>query len=307
MLKNHSDHESAPGGAVRVQKFLSDAGVASRRHAEEMILDGRVSVNGAVLMQLPAFVDPQRDDVRVDGRRVRVQAHEYFLANKPKGFVCTNDDPSGRPMAVELLPQMEARLFVVGRLDVESTGLLLLTNDGELAQRVTDPRSGLTKVYRATVRGRVGDDLPARLKRGVYLSEGRARANDVVIIHRDREVSTLEITLGEGPNRQVRRMLAGLGYPVRQLKRISIGPLTVKAIPLGASRRMTERELSQLKKALDQPAAAPVAGPEKKPGVHVRPKMAKRKTGPRKPKRRPAAAEGGPVVPLEKPKRRLIT
>lgn len=304
-MKN-SEHESAPDGAVRVQKFLSDAGVASRRHAEEMILDGRVSVNGTTLMQLPAFVDPQRDDVRVDGRRVRVQAHEYFLANKPKGFVCTNDDPSGRPMAVELLPPMEARLFVVGRLDVESTGLLLLTNDGELAQRVTNSRSGLTRVYRATVRGRVGDDLPARLKRGVYLSEGRARANDVAIIHRDREVSTLEITLGEGPNRQVRRMLAAMGYPVKQLKRISIGPLSLKAIPLGASRRMSDRELTQLKRALDQPVTATATGPQKQPGVHVRPQMAKKKSAGRK-KVRKAVVTGGPVVPIEKPKRRLIT
>lgn len=295
---NSSD--AIPSGAMRLQKFLSDAGVASRRHAEQLILDGLVSVNGATVMQLPAFVDPQQDDVRVEGRRVRAQELAYFVANKPAGFVCTNDDPSGRRLAAELLPPMKERLFVVSRLDVESTGLLLFSNDGELAQRITHPRFGIEKVYRVTVRGRVPDDIAGRLRAGVYFAEGRARASDAQIIHRERDSSALEITLTEGRNRQVQRMLAKLGFPVRQLKRIKIGPLSLKGIPVGASRPLSPRELSELKAAL--PDAAQQAPRPKNAGDKPRKRSApRRKVAP------PAPARSAPADRSDERKRRLIT
>jgi len=237
-------------GRVRLQKFLSEAGVASRRRAEELIEAGRVLVNDAIVDQLPAFVDAQNDRVVVDGVPVRIQPLEYFLVHKPKGIVCTNRDPAGRPRAIDLLPPTKARLNVVGRLDADSTGLLLMTNDGELAEQITHPRLGVPKVYRVEVRGQVPRDIAAKLREGVRLAEGKATASEVEIVHRSRQASVLRITLREGRNRQVRRMLARLGHAVKTLKRIQIGPLRVKHLPVGACRRLTDRELRELRSAV---------------------------------------------------------
>jgi 23S rRNA pseudouridine2605 synthase len=236
---------------VRLQKFLSDAGVASRRAAEELVRDGHVLVNDQIVDTLPAFVDPRHDRVVVNGAPVRAERHVYFLVHKPKGVVCTDRDPAGRMRVVDLLPPIKARLFIVGRLDASSTGLLLMTNDGELAERVTHPRYGVPKVYSAQVRGRVPDDLPTRMKAGVYLSEGKAQASSVQVTHRGRDASMLKITLREGRNRQIRRMLARLGHRVKALKRLAIGPLMVKGLPPGAARPLTPRELVSLRRAVE--------------------------------------------------------
>jgi len=233
-------------GRMRLQKFLSDTGVASRRHAEELILDGRVLVNDEIVTSLPAFVDPGHDRVVVDGVLVRRQPLVYYLVHKPPGVVCTHFDPAHRTRAIDLLPPLKQRLFPVGRLDEESSGLLLMTNDGELAQQIAHPRYGVPKVYRAEVRGRVPSDLPEQMKRGVYLAEGKARASEVEIIRATNKISILNITLREGRNRQVRRMLAKLGYPVRKLKRLQIGPLSLKGLPVGAARSLTPQELQML-------------------------------------------------------------
>ncbi len=254
-----------PSTRVRLQKFLSDAGVASRRRAEELIRDGHVLVNDQMVDTLPAFVDPRRDKVVVDGTLVRTERHVYLLVHKPKGVVCTDRDPAGRLRAVDLLPPLRARLFIVGRLDTDSSGLLLMTNDGELAERITHPRYGVPKVYRAEVRGRVPTDLPERMRAGVYFSDGKAQATNVRVTHRGRDASVLQITLKEGRNRQVRRMLARLGHRVKALKRLAIGPLTLKRLPLGAVRPLTVRELSDLRRAIDQ-AAAQVRGHPKRRG-----------------------------------------
>ncbi len=251
------DAQRARAPGMRLQKFLSDTGVASRRHAEELILAGRVLVNNEVVDTLPAFIDPAEDRIIVDGARVRPQRLEYFLVHKPKGVVCTNRDPAGRVRAIDLLPDLPVRLFPVGRLDEESTGLLLMTNDGELAQRITHPRYGVPKTYYAEVRGRVPPDLPARMKAGVFFAEGRARASEVEVVHSGSDRSALQITLREGRNRQVRRMLVRLGHPVRKLKRVQIGPLSLHGLPVGGARRLTVKELAQLRAACEQgPAAA---------------------------------------------------
>jgi 23S rRNA pseudouridine2605 synthase len=257
---------SAPDGSgrMRLQKFLSDAGIASRRHAEELILEGRVLVNDEIVATLPVFVDPAQDTVIVDGAVVRTQAPVYFLVHKPPGVVCTHYDPAGRTRAVDLLPPMRQRLFPVGRLDEESSGLLLMTNDGELAQCMTHPRFGVPKVYRAEVRGRVPADLPEQLKRGVFLSDGRARAAQVEIIQASLDRSILNITLREGRNRQIRRMLAHLGHPVRKLKRLQIGPLSVKGLPVGGSRALTRRELNELRAAMRAASTRAAAGPRRR-------------------------------------------
>ena len=246
MAKTVSDHD----GRVRLQKFLSDAGVASRRRAEELIREGRVLVNNLPVTELPAFVRPGADQVICNGAPVKFERNEYYLVHKPKGFVCTNFDPAGRRRAVDLLPPNVARLFPVGRLDINTTGLLLMTNDGELAERITHPRFGVPKVYRAEVRGKVRRDLPARLKEGVYLSDGKAVASEVRIIHSATDRSMLEITLREGKNRQVRRMLARCDHKVTRLTRIKIGTLSMKNLPLGGARRLTGKELQALRDEL---------------------------------------------------------
>lgn len=264
---------------MRLQKFLSDAGIASRRHAEQMVLEGRVLINDRVVESLPAFVDPARDVVVVDGAPVHIRAAQYWLIHKPKGVVCTNSDPDGRPRAIDLLPPLDARLFPVGRLDADSSGLLLMTNDGELAQQVTHPRFGIPKVYRAEVRGIVEPAVVHKLKDGVWLSEGRAQASSVRIIHTERQATMLEITLREGRNRQVRRMLARLGHPVRKLKRIQIGSLSLKGLPLGGARLCSEREIADLKAELA--AAAETAGTHR-----------------RRPRRRTTSAADAPATPV---------
>ena len=235
---------------VRLQKFLAEAGVASRRHAEDLIEAGRVLVNDVLVDRLPAFVNPREDRVIVDGTPVRIQPAEYFIMHKPKGVVCTNRDPAGRLRVVDLLPPTKAPLNVVGRLDADSTGLLLMTNDGELAEQVTHPRLELAKVYRVEVQGQVPRDLVAKMKKGVHLAEGKATASEIEIVRRNRERSILKITLREGRNRQIRRMLARLNHPVRALKRVQIGPLSLKGLPVGACRRLTARELAELRRAV---------------------------------------------------------
>jgi 23S rRNA pseudouridine2605 synthase len=180
---------------------------------------------------------------------VRPRPAEYFILHKPKGVVCTHKDPAGRLRAVDLLPPTGAPLFPVGRLDADSTGLLLLTNDGDLAQRITHPRYGIEKVYRAEVRKAVSPEIVDQMKAGMFFAEGKVRASNVEITHRGRDHGVLMITLREGRNRQVRRMLAKLGYPVRTLKRLFIGQLSLKGLPVGSARRLTPREVAALREA----------------------------------------------------------
>ena len=306
----------APGGQpVRLQKFLSDAGVASRRHAEELIQEGRVLVNDEIVDELPAFVDPRKDRVIVDGRVVHIQRHRYFIMNKPRGVVCTNRDPAGRMRAVDLLPPMAERLFVVGRLDAESTGLLLMTNDGELAEEILHPRYGISKVYRVKVQGRVSADLPALMARGVYLSDGKATAAHVEITHSGNAESVLNVMLREGRNRQVRRMLARLGHRVKALKRLRIGSLDVRGLPEGSCRSLSPAEVDELRAAVAKAREQAARPGRSRPTSAKAPRRAKR-TGEGRPakdeaKRGKAAGGGKPRRGSREtesgPSRRIIT
>jgi len=205
-------------------------------------------VNGHVVRELPVLVDAASDRVCVDGKPIRAERKAYFLLHKPKGVVCTNDDPAGRRRAVDLLPGIRERIFPVGRLDAESTGLLLLTNDGELAQRITHPRFGVAKTYRAEVAGRMEEPDLERIRRGVWLSEGRTGPADVKITYRRPQSTIIEVTLREGRNREVRRVLAKIGHKVYRLVRIKIGPLSLSKLPLGAARSLRPDELANLKR-----------------------------------------------------------
>lgn len=234
---------------MRLQKFLSRAEVASRRAGEAMIRAGRVKVNGRVVTEMGVQVEPERDRVEVDGRRVRISAPVWVALHKPPGCVTTRSDPRGRRTVYDLLPPELSGLFHVGRLDYASEGLLLLSNQGDLAHRLLHPRYGLERIYDVMVDGDVPDAALRRLVQGVQLDDGVARAEGV---ERRRAVagkSVLRVTLKEGRKREVRRMLGAVGHPVRRLVRRRYGPIALGRLPRGEWRRLTEREVAALRQA----------------------------------------------------------
>ncbi|MGA1980818.1 MAG: pseudouridine synthase, partial [Sedimentisphaerales bacterium] len=206
----------------RLQKVLAAAGIASRRRCEEVILEGVVRVNGRVVDSLPAFVDPEKDIITVNGREISAVPKVYFLLNKPKGVICTNFDPQGRKKAIDIVKSRE-RIFCVGRLDIESTGLIILTNDSEMANKLTHPRYGLAKTYIVGVKGEVGGEQIEKLKRGVWLAEGKTGKAAIKVLKRSHKESLAEVTIQEGLNREIRRMFAKVGLPVKSLTRTRIG------------------------------------------------------------------------------------
>jgi pseudouridine synthase len=243
--------ETIPDSASgpRLQKFLADAGVASRREGERLIQAGRVEVNGRTTTTLGVRVDPERDQVRVDGRPVRpVGRKVYYLLNKPKGVITSASDPEGRPTVVELLQGVRERIFPVGRLDWGSEGLLILTNDGDLAYRLTRPANHVAKVYRVKVKGAVDESVLKSLRRGMVLDGRRTLPSRVERISGQTN-SWLEVTLYEGRRNQIRRMFDRLGHRVQKLKRIAIGPLRDRALKPGEWRRLTTDEIRCLQEA----------------------------------------------------------
>ncbi len=235
-------------GGERLQKVLAAAGVASRRECEQIILEGRVEVDGEVVTELGTRVRPGEQTVHVDGEQLRTQKLVYFAVNKPTGVVCTSRDPDGRPRVIDMLPPDVGRVFTVGRLDLASEGLILVTNDGALANRLTHPRHGVRKVYEVQVAGEVGPTVVPQLKKGVHLAEGFAQAVSARVKSKKKRSSVLEMTLEEGRNREVRRLLARLGHKVQRLTRVAVGPIRLGELPLGATRRLTPEEVSKLKK-----------------------------------------------------------
>lgn len=234
-----------PSQLVRLAKFLAHGGVASRRKAEEIVAKGLVTVGGEVVTD-PARDVGEGDDVRVNGEPVGAEAREVWMVNKPSGVVSTAREPGGRPAVVELV-ETEARLYPVGRLDADSTGLLLLTNDGELANRLTHPRYEVPKTYRARLRSPIADRDLERLRSGVELEDGPTALAQVKRIS-EREI---EVTIREGRNRQVRRMLEAVGNRVVALQRIKFGPLALGSLGEGEARQLSQDEVSQLRRAAD--------------------------------------------------------
>lgn len=248
----------------RIQKVLANAGIASRRAVEEMVRDGRIWVNGERLTELPILIDPEVDHVDVDDERIKLTSPStarrfYIIMNKPRGVYSTNVAQGEQKRAIDLLPPaFRARVYPVGRLDADSKGLLLLTNDGELTNHLTHPRYGVAKTYRAVVQGFIETETVERLSQGVWLADRRrhkgfkATPGSVKIVKRTRQHSLLEITLHQGHNRQVRRMLAAEGHKVRELTRIRLGPLTLDGLKPGQSRPLSAQELRQLLKVAHQ-------------------------------------------------------
>jgi pseudouridine synthase len=233
----------------RLQKVLARAGVASRRAAERLIVEGRVRVNGEIVTRLGTSIDPEHDAVRVDGRRIRTESrghHRYLVMNKPRGVMTTLSDPEGRPTIADLLPRQRARVFPVGRLDFQSEGLLLLTDDGELAEALMHPRNKVPKTYLAKVRGEPSTEALARLRRGVRL-DGRPTLPARVALSKPGANAWVELTIVEGRKHQVRRMLDAVGHPVVKLRRIRYGSLALGDLAPGEVRSLTPRELAQLR------------------------------------------------------------
>lgn len=237
-------------GPQRLQRILAAAGVDSRRKCEELILEGAVTVNGRIVEGLPAFADPQTDDIRVNGQRIRQAEKVYFMLNKPKGVICTNFDPQQRRRAIDLIDCAE-RIFCVGRLDVDTTGAIILTNDSDLTNKLTHPRYELPKTYQIVVRGRMEGADVEKLKKGVWLADGKTGGASVKILRKTNLETTLEIRIRQGLNRQIRRTFAALGYKVRSLRRTQIGDIVLKGIPVGGYKPLSQSQISYLKRATE--------------------------------------------------------
>jgi 23S rRNA pseudouridine2605 synthase len=232
----------------RLNKVLAHAGVGSRRHCEDLIVAGRVTVDGAPVRELGSKVEPGQE-ICVDGQPIQAEQQVYWLVNKPRGYLCTNHDPARRPLAIDLVPKVSQRVYTVGRLDEDSEGLLLLTNDGELANRLTHPRYGVEKTYLVQVAGRPSREDQEQLLKGVYLSDGHVRARRVKRLRTQGDSTWLQIVLSEGKNREIRRMLARLGHKVMRLQRIAIGPVHLGKLKSGKARRLAPDEQAALRRA----------------------------------------------------------
>jgi 23S rRNA pseudouridine2605 synthase len=236
----------------RLQKILSQAGIASRRASEALMLQGRVSVNGVTVRELGSKADAARDDIRVDGRRIKTSERRlYLLLNKPRGYVTTRSDPERRPTVIDLLKGVREYVYPVGRLDYDSEGLLILTNDGDLASRLTHPSHEVPRVYEAQLLGTPDEHDLERLRRGLVIDGRRTGPADVRVL----KAGLLLITIREGRNRQVRKMCEAIGHPVDRLRRIAIGPLKDSRLKAGQWRELTAEEVRKLQRAAAADAA----------------------------------------------------
>ncbi len=244
---------------TRLQKYLAVAGVDSRRNCEAVIREGRVTVDGKAILD-PAFaVHPEEQDIRLDGEKLRPARYRYYLINKPKGVVCTHSDPAGRPRAVDLVPSYDNRMFTVGRLDENTLGLLMVTNDGALAEHLAHPRYEVVRNYRVQVAGLPDGKTLGELREGMHFSDGFFKFHYIRILKRKGRSTFLELELREGKNREIRRMLARAGHKVIQLERTGFGPLRLGNLEVGECRELRMDEVKSLYDFLQKP-------PEKRNG-----------------------------------------
>lgn len=231
---------------VRLQKFLAEAGIASRRASERIILDGRVAVNGKTATELGTKVDPLHDKVKVDGKLIHAKRKLYVALNKPRGVVCTKAADDDRVKVGELLPKEWSDLVTVGRLDYDSEGLIFLTNDGDFCLKLTHPRYGVRKIYAVTVEGKVDPEILKKFTDGIVVDGDRLRAERTRIVRSSNSVSLVELELGEGKNREVRRMFESQNMRVLRLQRTQIGRIKLGELPEGKWRALTEPEIKSL-------------------------------------------------------------
>ncbi|MEE0434976.1 MAG: pseudouridine synthase [Peptococcaceae bacterium] len=232
---------------VRLQKYMADCGVASRRQSEKMITQGRVKVNGQIVKELGTQITPGEDCVSVDDKDIAVQdEYLFYMFNKPAGYLTTTQDPQGRPTIFDCFPELKGRVLPVGRLDMDTEGLLLLTNHGELAYRLTHPKYNIKKTYIATVKGVITFKALQALSEGVTLDDGKTAPAQARFLKKQGKNSVVELIIHEGKKRQVRRMLEAVGFPCLQLRRVAIDKLTLSHVDLGQIRPLTNEELGRL-------------------------------------------------------------
>lgn len=312
-----AEGQDTPAGVDRLQKILAHAGIGSRRACEDIIRQGRVTVDGKVVKELGTKVDSRQSKVAVDGQPIHLERMVYYAVSKPKGYVSTNNDPAGRPRVIDILPEIPQRVYTVGRLDEMSTGLILLTNDGELANKLAHPKFGVEKLYRVIVAGTPARETLDKLVDGVWLAEGKVRARRVRVVGKKGLATILEMVLAEGKNREVRRMLAQLGHKVMSLTRIAVGPITLKGLAFGQYRPLSQNEVEMLHRIASGETVAPTRfqsqsrRPQQSPGGRSRPSGMREPrhdsadfrpsgTGPRAPQGRregPPPGPGGPRRP----------
>jgi 23S rRNA pseudouridine2605 synthase len=231
---------------LRLAKYLADAGIASRRKAEDLIMQGRVKVNGTKVQQKECTIMPDKDIVEFDGHVIEQAERIYIMLNKPAGFISSVYDPQGRPTVLDLLNNVTQRVYPVGRLDYDTEGLLLLTNDGEFSNLMMHPRYEMTKTYEAMVQGAPGKKALSMLRQGLELEDGLTAPAEVKVLTQDEDKTWLEIKIHEGRKRQVKRMCAAVGYPVIKLKRTAFENLTLQDLALGEYRQLTQEEVRPL-------------------------------------------------------------
>lgn len=283
-----SKSKSSNSTPERLQKILAAAGFGSRRDCESLITEGRVEVDGKTILELGTKVDANQQKIFVDGERIKIARKEYFLVNKPVGVLSTNWDPSGRTRVIDLIPTGQ-RVFTVGRLDKASEGMMIVTNDGELAQRLTHPRFGVEKIYEVVVAGHPTADILRQLTTGVRLAEGWVRAKRVRSRRRLKQTTVLEIVLSEGKNREIRRLMAKLEHKVIRLKRIAIGRIRLGEMATGECRPLTRDEIKELRRVTTtRPKKS--AGTKQAQPTEGRPQTAGNKPSTPTKAKRPAAA-----------------
>lgn len=275
----------------RLQKVLAHAGVASRRAAEALIAAGRVRVNGRIVNKLGTLADAHHDRVEVDGRRIVLEKPVYFVLHKPRGTVTTMNDPEGRPSIVELLKGIPERVYPVGRLDYETSGVLLVTNDGELAEALLRPKRGVPKTYVTKVRGHINEEHLDQLRNGVKLDDGtKTRKADVFVIREDGNNTWMQVTLTEGKNRQIHRMLEAIGRRVQRLARISFADITAEGLRPGEWRPLAAKEIDKLRKTFmrgDTPPAQRTPSRSGASKTSPRPRSDARDPARKRPSKRP--------------------
>lgn len=275
---------------VRLQKYLADCGVASRRGSEEIIKSGRVAVGGETVTEMGVKVDEERDIVTVDGKRVRpLSKFVYIMLNKPAGFVTTVSDDKERDTVMDLVSDIQERIYPVGRLDYDTEGLLLMTNDGDLTYKITHPKNNIEKTYVAEVSGNIDMNTITRLRRGVVIDGVRTSPAEVTVIGATQLGTKIEITIHEGRNRQVRKMFEAIGCTVKRLKRTREAGLTLGHLPLGKWRRLSESEVNMLRKI----GTGKVSSKEKSRSMYGEKAAKQRKPAERRPKKKPRYSGNG--------------
>jgi 23S rRNA pseudouridine2605 synthase len=231
---------------VRLQRYLASCGLGSRRACEEFIVSGRVTIDGKTVTELGTKVDPQSQSVALDGESLRMERKKYYALNKPSGVLSTNRDPEGRTRVIDLFPADEPRLFTVGRLDEDSEGLLIVTNDGDLAQKVAHPKFRMLRTYQMQVAGIPTGESLGQVKKGIHFAEGKFRVHDAYIVKVRGKSAIIEVVLAEGHNRELRRLFARIGHKVMKLTRIAFGPVKLGSLPRGQYRELRRDELAGL-------------------------------------------------------------